>query len=134
VELAELAARANYPVWLPWGSEQEKERAEEIARQASDAQVLPRLDLLGLASMLLEVNGAVAVDTGLGHLAAALDVPTVSLYGPTSTHLIGAYGRNQVHIQSALGSEDTDDPMAMMRSISAEQVWCELQAILPGAG
>ena len=89
-------------------------------------------DLMGLAGMLLEVDGAVAVDTGLGHLAAALDVPTVSLYGPTSTHLIGAYGRNQVHIQSPVSQEDTDDPVAMMNAIGAEQVWRELQGILPG--
>jgi heptosyltransferase-1 len=42
----------------------------------------------------------VAVDTGLGHLAAALDVPTLSLFGPTNPGLTGAYGRSQVHLAS----------------------------------
>ena len=41
-----------------------------------------------------------AVDTGLGHLAAALDVPTISLLGPTNPGLTGAYGRSQVHLGS----------------------------------
>lgn len=131
VELGDLAGGAGYPVWMPWGSDAEKARAEEVASRSANVQVLPRLDLLGLASMLLEVDGAVAVDTGLGHLAAALDVPTVSLYGPTSTRLVGAYGRNQAHIQSPLGRDDTDDPQAMMSAIPAEQVWRALQAILP---
>jgi heptosyltransferase-1 len=143
VELAALAAEQGYTVWLPWGSEQERERAERIAGhhnashhntgQNPEVQVLPRLDLLGLAGMLLQVSGAVAVDTGLGHLSAALDVPTVSLYGPTRTGLIGAYGRNQVHLQSPVGAAETRDPLAMMRSITAPAVWGELQAILPGA-
>jgi lipopolysaccharide heptosyltransferase I len=137
VELADLAMRQGYAIWLPWGSEQERERAERIVHgcasgHAAKAQVLPRLDLLGLANMLLEVSGAVAVDTGLGHLCAALDVPTVSLYGPTDTSLIGACGRHQVHIQSPVGPANTADPLAMMQSITASAVWRELQAIVPG--
>jgi heptosyltransferase-1 len=133
VELAQLAVQSGYTPWLPWGSEQERARAERIVDAEEGARVLPRLDLLGLAGMLLEVQGAVAVDTGLAHLSAALDVPTVSLYGPTDTRLIGAYGRNQVHIQSPLGVRDTADPVAMMASISPPSVWAELQAILPAS-
>jgi len=137
VELAELAMQQGYAIWLPWGSEHERERAERIvhgcaAGHTTKAQVLPRLDLLGLASMLLEVSGAVAVDTGLGHLCAALDVPTVSLYGPTDTSLIGTCGRNQAHIQSPVGPADSADPLAMMQSITASAVWRELQVMLPG--
>jgi len=148
IELAALAAQQGYTVWLPWGSEKERERAQRIAghhnaghsndrhsyaRPKGQVQVLPELDLRGLAGMLLQVRGAVAVDTGLGHLSAALDVPTVSLYGPTRIGLIGAYGRNQAHLQSPVGAQDTRDPLAMMRSITATAVWRELQAILAGA-
>lgn len=132
VALAGLAGEAGFPVALPWGSDEEKRRAGTIASKADNATVLPELNLVGLASLLLEADGAVAVDTGLGHLAAALDVPTVSLYGPTSTKLIGAYGENQVHIQSDLGVEQTDDPVAMMAAITPQQVWQSLSGILPG--
>lgn len=131
IALAQLASEAAYTAWLPWGGDAERERAERIAQHAAGARVLPRLDLLGLAGMLLEVQGAVAVDTGLAHLGAALDVPTVSLYGPTDTRLIGAYGRNQVHIQSPVGARDTSEPLAMMRSIAPAEVWRQLRAILP---
>lgn len=131
VELGELAAVRDYRLWLPWGDEGERDRARRIAGQLARAEVLPRMGLGELAGMLLGASGAVAVDTGLGHLSAALDVPTVSLYGPTSTRLVGAYGRNQVHIQAPRGG---DDPRAMMRSIDAPAVWRQLQQILPGAG
>ena len=129
--LAALAVAAGYKVWLPWGSDAERERAGEVAAAVEGAVVLPRLDLLGLASMLLEVAGAVAVDTGLGHLAAALDVPAVSLYGPTDTRLIGAYGRNQLHIESPLADAGADDALAMMAAIEPELVWSRLCEILP---
>ncbi|MBE9537819.1 MAG: lipopolysaccharide heptosyltransferase I [Proteobacteria bacterium] len=129
-ELSALAAAGGHQVWLPWGSEEERERAQRIAASDGKAQVLPRLDLLGLASMLMDVKGAVAVDTGLAHLSAALDVPTVSLYGPTDTAIIGAYGGNQVHIQSPVGVSDTTDPTQMMRSITPDSVWRELTRIL----
>ncbi|MFT4825062.1 MAG: heptosyltransferase-1 [Halioglobus sp.] len=131
VELAELLESGRFKIWLPWGSEKERERAERIARSVKNAEVLPKLNLLGLASILMEVDGAVAVDTGLAHLSAALDVPTVSLYGPTDIALIGAYGRNQVHIASPLGAADSDDPEAMMESIQAQQVCSELLQLLP---
>lgn len=133
VELGQLAAQQGLKLWLPWGDEQELERARRIAARLDNAEVLPRLDLAGLASLLLRVSGAVAVDTGLGHLAAALDVPTVSLYGPTNIRLIGAYGKNQVHVESPLDSELSNDPLAMMNAIQPSAVWHELRGILPGS-
>jgi heptosyltransferase-1 len=48
--------------------------------------------------VLAQAQACVAVDTGLGHLAAAFDVPTLSLYGPTNPGLSGAYGKSQVHL------------------------------------
>lgn len=132
VELAARLAQKNFNVWLPWGNDNEKERAQRIAEQSPNAQVLPRLDLLGLAGMLMEVHAAVAVDTGLAHLSAALDVPTVSLYGPTRIELIGAYGQNQTHIASPMGRNDTKDPLAMMSSITSAEVETQLFELLGG--
>jgi lipopolysaccharide heptosyltransferase I len=132
VELAGLAAQSGYTVGLPWGNAPERARAERIAARADNTRVLPYMNLNQLAGMLRGVDAAVAVDTGLAHLSAALAVPTVSLYGPTNTRLIGAYGRNQAHIQSPLGLADTADPQAMMASIGAPAVWKQLQATLPG--
>ncbi len=104
-ELAQALNREGFALCLPWGNPVERARAERIAAAceqagaaAEDVRVLPRLNLSGIASVIAGATAVVAVDTGLGHLAAALEVPTVSLYGPTSPDLVGAYGVGQVHL------------------------------------
>ena len=99
-ELAERMGRLGMAVKLPWGNPAEKARAERIAQGLRNAEVLPKLNLAGVAKVLASAQACVAVDTGLGHLAAALDVPTISLFGPTNPGLTGAYGRSQVHLAS----------------------------------
>ncbi|MFJ4432981.1 lipopolysaccharide heptosyltransferase I [Pseudomonas sp. NPDC089395] len=96
-ELAERLGRRKLQVRLPWGNPAEKARAERIAQGLNNCEVLPKLNLAGVARVLAAAKACVAVDTGLGHLAAALDVPTISLFGPTNPGLTGAYGRVQVH-------------------------------------
>ncbi|MEB6588599.1 MULTISPECIES: lipopolysaccharide heptosyltransferase I [Pseudomonas] len=96
-ELAERMGQRKLEVRLPWGNPAEKARAERIAQGLNNCQVLPKLNLAGVARVLAAAKACVAVDTGLGHLAAALDVPTISLFGPTNPGLTGAYGRTQVH-------------------------------------
>ncbi|PYB72148.1 lipopolysaccharide heptosyltransferase I [Pseudomonas sp. LB-090624] len=96
-ELVERMGRRKLEVRLPWGNPAEKARAERIAQGLNNCQVLPKLNLAGVARVLAAAKACVAVDTGLGHLAAALDVPTISLFGPTNPGLTGAYGRTQIH-------------------------------------
>lgn len=100
IQLAKMASDNGFVVKLPWGSEAEQARAKQIASVAPSIEVLPRLDLVGIAGVLAGAKAVVAVDTGLGHLAAALDVPTVSLYGPTNPVLTGTMGRSQVHLRA----------------------------------
>ncbi len=101
-ELAQLATRAGYSVRLPWGSAVEQQRAQEIARDTPGVSVLERQTLTGMARQIAHADGVVAVDTGLGHLAAALATPTVSLYGATNPGLSGTFGRAQQHLASTL--------------------------------
>lgn len=97
-QLAEQLRDQGYRVRLPWGNDVERQRARNIAKGLDNVEVLPRLNLFGVAGVLAQTNAVVAVDTGLGHLSAALNIPTISLYGPTDPGLIGAYGENQIHL------------------------------------
>lgn len=99
-QLAERVSALGVQVKLPWGSLDEQARAQRIADGLEAVQVLPRLPLAGIAEVLAGARACVAVDTGLGHLAAALDVPTLSLFGPTNPGFTGAYGHSQRHLAS----------------------------------
>ncbi len=99
-ELTQRACAAGWRVRLPWGNAEEKARADRLAQGLPLTSVLPRLTLGEMAVELAGARACVAVDTGLGHLAAALEVPTLSLFGPTNPGYTGAWGRSQVHLAS----------------------------------
>lgn len=89
---------------LPWGNDKEKARSERLAAAIPDAICPPRLDLNQAAALLGHARAVIGVDTGLSHLAAALDVPTIGIYTSTDPGLTGLYagdravnlgGRNQ---------------------------------------
>lgn len=100
-ELIKLAADENLNVHLVHGNQQELARAKRLASHYRHVTVHPKLSLKAVASLLCHAKAAIAVDTGLGHLAAAVDCPTLSLFGPTNAKLTGAYGTKQKHLSSS---------------------------------
>ncbi|WP_276146835.1 glycosyltransferase family 9 protein, partial [Pseudomonas aeruginosa] len=76
------------------------ERAGRLEVGWENAAVVPRLSLAGMGNVLAGARAWVAVDTGLGHLAAALEVPTLWLFGLANPGFTGAYGLPQVHLRS----------------------------------
>jgi len=97
-ELLYLAALDGFEVQLPWGDPEERLRAERIINAAGSGVLLPKLALGGLAATIVGSAGVVGVDSGLAHLAAALEVPAITLYGPTDVTLTGALGRRQKNL------------------------------------
>lgn len=86
----QLAAQGLQCV-LPAGSHTERERATRIAVAIPDAVVAPPSSLTELAGLIGYATGVVGVDTGLTHLAAALDRPVVALYVATDPGMTGVY-------------------------------------------
>ncbi|MCL5261457.1 MAG: lipopolysaccharide heptosyltransferase I [Gammaproteobacteria bacterium] len=117
IGLACLAGKARFTIYLSWGNSLELERAERIAAACERIKILPQMTLYELANFMAGVCAVVTVDTGLGHLAAALSVPTIALYGPTDPKLIGTVGKNQRHILH-------------FENVTGKEVWQELQTSL----
>ena len=92
VELAALLDEQSLSLVLPWGNIAEKNRAEIIAQQAKNITVLPKLSIAELAAVIGSSRAAIGVDTGLTHLAVALNKPTVAIYLATNPQLTGLFG------------------------------------------
>lgn len=78
--LTELHTQTGLPVLLPWGSESERRRAEAMAAEMPFARVCPPLNLIQAAAMLQNARAVIGVDTGLLHLADAVNRPLVGIY------------------------------------------------------
>ncbi|NNC99080.1 MAG: lipopolysaccharide heptosyltransferase I [Gammaproteobacteria bacterium] len=143
-DLLQVVLKAGYTVKICWGSESEKRRAEWIAQNKADVEVLPKLSLGALAQVLKASDGVIAVDTGLGHLAAALGVPTASVYGATDASLTGAVGDSQAWLQCHYHcspcflkecnklTEDCPEPPCY-QTLSAGDIWNALKRIIAEA-
>lgn len=92
VSLGILLAKQGVTLCLPWSNQKEKSKAEIIATHVPKAIVLPQSNLTTLAQITAGAAAAVGVDTGLIHLAVAMDVPSIAIYTDTHPELNGTYG------------------------------------------
>lgn len=89
---------------IVFGSGEEKKRAEQIAQQVdgiSAAGVLPLRIFIAVASFCIAFIGG---DSGPVHIAAALGIPTLALYGPTDPKRTGPLGEQVITVRSPTGN------------------------------
>lgn len=75
--------RRGIPVMLPVGPADEEQARGVLELCATSPLPIRGLELLELAGILANATLYVGHDSGLTHLAAALGVPTLALFGPT---------------------------------------------------
>lgn len=90
-----LAARGLVPV-LPSGAPAEHARSLRIAAGVPDAQALEKRSLDAIARLIAGASLVVGVDTGLLHLAAALQTPLVGVFVATAPELTGPRGAGRI--------------------------------------
>lgn len=136
IELSKKIAQLGLAVRVPWSHEKEFQTVKAWANQSDVISVLPKMTLSQVAGVIAGAKAIVAVDTGLGHLAAALNIPTISLYGPTDPKRIGTQGASQVHLISEINCAGCDkqtckkshDEFAVcMKNLTPEMVFKKLK-------
>jgi heptosyltransferase-1 len=114
VELHNYLILNNIISVLPWGNAAERARSERLAATMPQAVVPPALALEDVAALLAQAQAVIGVDTGLTHLAAALDVPTVGIYCATDPAATGIHA-----CQRALNLGGIGTPTAAQTVIAA---------------
>ena len=91
-ELGQRLKQTGLDVALPHGNEAERLRSEALAEMLPGAVVWPRLSLDDLTTEMAQCVGVVGVDSGLSHIAVALDVPHVQIYNFDTAWRTGPVG------------------------------------------
>lgn len=144
-DLVARATKSGFYVVLPWGDENERQRSVRIAGGDSRAIVLPQLSISEKAAVIKNAKGTVGLDTGLSHIAAALDVPSLTIYGATDPRLVGATGKHQVHVTSqfkCLRCHETvcsypgaaEFKPACLVELTPDHVWQQMEKLLFAGG
>jgi heptosyltransferase I len=80
---SELTTLIDANFLISWGTQREKIIAEEIKIISPDVKICHELSVECLISLISQVDLVIGSDTGPTHMAWALNVPSVTLYGST---------------------------------------------------
>lgn len=130
---AMISGRLNRKVVVLYGPS-EVEEAVRISR-ASGALFAPQTSLRQMGAILKLSKALVTNDSGPMHIAAALGVPTLAIFGPTSPHLQGPFGTVSEIVRNekldCLECNLTKCPIGnpCMKELGAETVFEHLQLL-----
>lgn len=120
--IARRLRKGGWQVWLPQADASEAAWAESLASELDDGvQVLPRLSLPQLLDRMAAAEGVIGVDSGVSHMAVALNLPHVQIFSHDRAWRAGPTG--QPH-QKAVGGAQAPDVEAVW------QAWT--QVTMPG--
>jgi heptosyltransferase-2 len=136
-----IAARGIRTVVV--GDDAERAVGTAVARAEGSACAAGRTDLPTLAGLLSRARAVVANDSGVGHLAAAVGVPVVSVFGPTvpaqgfgpfgeRVRLVGVEGLSCRPCSPHGTARCPEGHFRCMRDLSATSVFAAVEEVLRG--
>ena len=96
-----LSAKYNAKFVILWGTKQELKEAREIKLNTDgNVFIIPDSQIRYLAAIIKKCKALIGNDSGPLHLAGAVEVPVLGIYGPTNPELQGPYGERNVTVQN----------------------------------
>ena len=98
IELMSLiSSKYNVKFLILWGNKKEFKDAQEIKNHFKDTSfIIPDSPIRYLAALIKTCKVIIGNDSGPLHLAGAVEVPALGIYGPTNPKLQGPYGEQNV--------------------------------------
>lgn len=131
-QVAKALADRGMAVMVNYGPQEEA--LAEAVREASEEAARPvKCSVSQLIALTRRASLFVGGDTGPMHLAAALDVPVVALFGPTRPERNGPYATRSAVLRSAESVDNSshiDDPDAGLQSIMPDAVIKAVDSLL----
>ena len=82
-QFVQVAEALKMTCVVVWGNESERAKALWMSEQSNYIKVAPKLDLNELKQMIHHSSLLIGNDTGPTHMAWGLNVPSITLFGPT---------------------------------------------------
>jgi len=87
-EVVKICNDLQEQIYIVWGTQEEKQRAQWICEHCKYASLAPKLSLSELISFISNMDLLIGNDTGPTHMAWAQNIPSITILGPTTTRMI----------------------------------------------
>lgn len=87
-KVAQLCDKFATECFIIWGNDDEYEDAMWIAQHSKFATTAPKFSLPELVEYISNLDLLIGNDTGPTHIAWAQNIPSITLFGPTTTRMI----------------------------------------------
>ena len=123
-----------------FGGKTDMESSEKIVSKLQNSNIYSlagQYDLRKSIALISQCDGAIASDSGLGHISANIGIPTVSIFGagdPFITRPIGlktTYLNENVYCSPCLKNscDNKKEPLLCINTISPDKVWSTLSSL-----
>jgi heptosyltransferase-1 len=131
-EVAQALAKRSLTPLVNHGPD-EQALAQEVARASGGSAIAIQCSISELIALTRRAKLVIGGDTGPVHLAAALEIPVVALFGPTDPRRTGPFGTREVVLRSAASRtsharRDVVEPG--LPNITAEEVIAAAESLL----
>ncbi len=95
-KFVEIADRLKIKTYIVWGSDSEYEKAIWMEKQSEYLEILPKCSLNDLKSVIANCQLLIGNDTGPTHMAWGLNIPSITIFGPTPVNRVYVTDVNKV--------------------------------------
>lgn len=95
-----ISERYDATVLLLWGPGEKEDALTIQAAMKAHSHIIPQTTLTGLGAFIQRCDVVVSNDSGPMHIAAALKVPTLGIFGPTNPLLQGPFGNQNLWVRN----------------------------------